>query len=351
MQGHKILIVDDEEPIRSLINQTVSREGYECVTAGGVDEALEILANERFSLLISDINMPEKTGIDLLVAAGSIDKEMAIIMATAVDDRNVAVHTLEMGAYGYIIKPFGRNELLISVANAIRRRELELHNRQYNEQLENMVQERTKKVMEAEQEVRDSREETIFRLAKAAEFRDNETAQHTMRIGIYCNILAKQAGCSVEFCEQMRVASLLHDVGKIGIPDAILLKPGALTSEEFEIIKTHADIGFRILEDSHSELLLLGGQIAYTHHEKFDGSGYPRGLVGTDIPLAGRMTAICDVFDALTSHRVYKAAMPTEEAIDILKAGRSKHFDPALLDVFFDCIGEILVMKTKFADG
>ena len=351
MQRHRVLIVDDEESIRTLIEQIISREGYVCVTAAGVDEALEALATGRFSLLISDINMPGKSGLDLLLAAVGIDEDMAIIMATAVDDRHVAVHTLEMGAYGYIVKPFGRNELLISAANAIRRRELEINNRKYSQQLENMVEERTKKVMAAEQEVRDSREETIFRLAKAAEFRDNETAQHTMRIGLYCHILAKQIGGSPDFCEQMRVASLLHDVGKIGIPDAILLKPGALSREEFEIIKTHADIGYRILEDSRSELLLLGAEIAYTHHEKFDGSGYPRGLVGVAIPLAGRMTAICDVFDALTSHRVYKAAMSSEEAIAILQAGRGAHFDSELLDAFLGCIGEILLMKTKFADG
>jgi putative two-component system response regulator len=351
LQRQKILVVDDEEPIRGLIEQIVSREGYECVTASGVDQALAILAKDKFVVLISDINMPDKSGLELLRAAALIDEEMAIIMATAVDDRNVAVRTLEMGAYGYIIKPFCRNELLISIANAIRRRELEINNRKYSQGLEIMVQERTRKVVEAEQESRAAREETIYRLAKAAEFRDNETAQHTMRLGTYCGILARQTGKDEEFCEQMRVASLLHDVGKIGIPDAILLKPGALTKEEFEVIKTHAEIGFRILEDSHSELLRLGAVIAYSHHEKFDGSGYPRGLAGTDIPLAGRITAVCDVFDALTSHRVYKAAMSTEEAIEILKAGRGKHFDPEMLDYFFACLSEILVMKTKFADG
>lgn len=348
---HRILIVDDEEPIRGLIENIASREGFECVTAASVDEALSILDRERFSLLISDINMPGKTGLDLLLNIGRIDEDLAVIMATAVDDRNVAVRTLEMGAYGYIIKPFGRNELLISIANALRRRELEINNRIYSEGLESLVRERTKKLILAEQEIRDSREETIFRLAKAAEFRDNETAQHTMRIGVYSEIVAKQAGCSHELCEQIRVASLLHDVGKIGIPDAILLKPGALTKDEFEIIKTHAEIGFRILEDSHSELLLMGGEIAYTHHEKFDGSGYPRGLVGMDIPLVGRITAICDVFDALTSHRVYKAAMSAEEALEILKEGKGKHFDPDLLDVFFGSLDQILVLKSKFADG
>ena len=351
LHRHKILIVDDEEPIRGLIDQIVSREGYACVTAAGVDEALAILAKERFTLLISDINMPDKSGLDLLKAAVGIDEDMAIVMATAVDDRTVAVHTLEMGAYGYIIKPFGRNELLISIANAIRRRELEINNRKYSEELETLVQERTKKVVEAEQEVRDSREETIYRLAKAAEFRDNETAQHTIRIGVYADILAKQAACSPEFCEQVRVASLLHDVGKIGIPDAILLKPGPLTKQEFEVIKGHAEIGYRILEDSRSELLLLGAEIAYTHHEKFDGSGYPRGLAGADIPISGRITAICDVFDALTSHRVYKAAMPVAEAVEILKDGRGNHFDPELLDCFLDSLGQILVMKAKFPDG
>jgi putative two-component system response regulator len=351
LQRHKILIVDDEEPIRGLIVQIVSREGHECQTASGVDEAMSILAKERFSLLISDINMPDKSGLDLLRSAALIDEEMAIIMATAVDDRNVAVRTLEMGAYGYIIKPFCRNELLICIANALRRRELEINNRKYSEELEIMVQERTKKLMEAEQESRDAREETITRLAKAAEFRDNETAQHTVRIGVYCDILAREAGCADGFCEQMRVAAPLHDVGKIGIPDAILLKPGALTKEEFEVIKTHPDLGFRILEGSRSDLLLLGAEIALTHHEKYNGSGYPNGLVGKEIPLSGRITAICDVFDALTSHRVYKAAMPTEEAIDILQAGRGTHFDPELLDLFFASIGQILLMKTKFADG
>jgi len=348
---HKILIVDDEEPIRGLIESIASREGFKCVTASGVDAALSILEKERFSLLISDINMPGKTGLDLLLSASQMDENMAVIMATAVDDRNVAVRTLEMGAYGYIIKPFGRNELLISIANALRRRELEINNRMYSEGLETLVRERTKKLVLAEQEIRDSREETIFRLAKAAEFRDNETAQHTIRMGVFCEILAQQAGCPPEFCEQIRVASLLHDVGKIGIPDAILLKPGALTKEEFDVIKDHAEIGFRILEDSRSEILLFGAQIAYTHHEKFDGSGYPRGLSGADIPMEGRITAICDVFDALTSHRVYKAAMPVDEALAIMKEGRGRHFDPDLLDIFFASMDQILLMKAKFADG
>lgn len=348
---HKILVVDDEEPIRELISQIIRREGYQCATAAGVDEALDILAQETYSLVISDINMPEKTGLDLLRELVSKNNELAIIMATAVDDRKVAIHTLELGAYGYIIKPFERNELLISVANAIRRLELEISNRRYSEDLEILVLERTKKLQKAEQEVRSSREETIYRLAKAAEFRDNETAQHTIRMGHYCQVLAQAVGLSDDFCEQIRVASPLHDVGKIGIPDTILLKPGKLTDQEFEVIKEHSEIGYRILDGSTSDLLNLGASIAFTHHEKYNGFGYPQKLAGEEIPIEGRIAAVCDVFDALTSDRVYKAAMSTEKALDILREGRGSHFDPRVLDAFMASLDLILHMKAKFADN
>jgi len=347
----QILIVDDEEPIRELISQIIKADGYETQTAAGVDEALAYMGQKEYSLVISDINMPNKTGIDLLREVFTIDPNIAVLMATAVDDRKVAVNTLELGAYGYIIKPFERNELLINIANALRRRELEIDNRQYSEELESLVHERTKELRLADIEIRNSREETIVRLAKAAEFRDNETAQHTIRMGHYCGILAAKAGLPEEFCEVIRTASPLHDVGKIGIPDTILLKPGALTEEEFEIIKTHTEIGYRILSGSNSDLLNLGASIAYSHHEKFDGTGYPKGLAGEDIPIEGRIAAICDVFDALTSDRVYKAAMSTEKALTILRDGRGNHFDPALLDSFIESLDEIIVLKAKFVDG
>ena len=347
----KILIVDDEEPIRELIAQIIQTDGYRTQTASGVDEALGYLANDSFSLVISDINMPNKTGIDLLREVFTIDSNVAVLMATAVDDRRVAVNTLELGAYGYIIKPFERNELLINISNALRRRELEIDNRLYSTELEGLVLDRTKELRLADIEIRNSREETIVRLAKAAEFRDNETAKHTIRMGHYCGVLACQAGFDDQFCEQIRIASPLHDVGKIGISDTILLNPSTLTKEEFDIIKTHPEIGYRILVGSSSELLNLGASIAYTHHERYDGSGYPRGLSGKDIPIEGRIAAICDVFDALTSDRVYKAAMTTEKAIAVLHEGRGAHFDEELLAHFIEIIDVILVAKAKFADG
>ncbi len=347
---HKILIVDDEKPIRELISQIVKREGYECKTASCVDEALDLLVLNNYSLVVSDINMPGKTGIDLLNSIRKIYPDLAVIMATAVDDRKVAIHTLEQGAYAYIIKPFARNELLISVANAIRRRELEIYNKRYSEELETLVQERTQKLQNAELEIRESQEETIYRLAKAAEFRDNETAQHTIRMGHYCSVLAHQTGLEEIFCERVRLASPLHDVGKIGISDSILLKPGRLTKDEFETIKLHSEIGYRILGESKSILLNLGASIALTHHEKYDGSGYPNGQVGEEIPIEGRIAAVCDVFDALTSDRVYKSAMSTEKALEIIKEGSGTHFDEVLVGNFLDCISDILVLKAKFAD-
>lgn len=347
----KILIVDDEEPIRELIAQIIKADGYDTQTASGVDEAMDYLAKEEYSLIISDINMPNKTGIDLLREVFLVDENIAVLMATAVDDRKVAVNTLELGAYGYIIKPFERNELLINISNALRRRELEIENRLYSDGLEALVYERTKKLQLADVEIRNSREETIIRLAKAAEFRDNETAQHTLRMGHYCEVLARKSGLDAVLCEQIRIASPLHDVGKIGIPDTILLKPGALTKEEFDTIKTHSEIGYRILTGSTSELLNLGASIARTHHEKVDGKGYPRGLAGDDIPIEGRIAAICDVFDALTSNRVYKAAMTTEKATEILREGRGTHFDQQLLDCFLGSLDEILILKAKFSDS
>lgn len=338
-----ILVVDDEEPIRNLIGLMLQRDGYSSKMASSAEDALGKLEKDEFSLMISDINMPGKTGIDLLNEVHSKYKDMAVIMATAVNDRNVAVQSLYTGAYGYITKPFNKNELIINVVNALRRRRLEIENRMHREELEGLVSART-------EELHQSRAETIHKLARAAEFRDNETAQHTIRMGYYCEILSNSAGLSEEFCTMVKTAAQLHDVGKIGISDSILLKKGKLTKEEFDEMKNHAVIGYRILKDSKSEMLNLGAVIAHSHHEKFNGTGYPLGLSGNDIPIAGRIGAICDVFDALTSKRVYKSAMGVGEALDILKSERGQHFDPELIDLFFQDIDNILEVKEKFSD-
>lgn len=202
----------------------------------------------------------------------------------------------------------------------------------------------------AELGVRASQEETILRLARAAEYRDEETGEHVKRMSRHCALLFQRLGHAPERVELIRLASILHDVGKIGIEDRILLKPGSLTPQEFDIMKQHVDIGHRILAGSDSELLQLAATIVWTHHEKYDGSGYPRGLAGDSIPLEGRVAAIADVFDALTSNRVYRPAFPLDKALNTMREGRAKHFDLQLLDLFLDPIDDVLAIKGQHVD-
>jgi putative two-component system response regulator len=202
-----------------------------------------------------------------------------------------------------------------------------------------------------EKELRLSREETIQRLAIAAEYRDGATAQHIQRMSQYCSLLARRYGLDSNRCELIRIASPMHDIGKIGTPDHILLKPGKFTPDEFKAIALHPEIGYRILSGSGAELLKLAATIAWTHHEKFDGSGYPRGLCGEVIPLEGRIAAIADTFDALTSKRVYKPAFPIDQAIDIMHKRRGKDFDPDLLDIFLNEMDEVLTIRNQYSDA
>jgi len=348
---HKLLIVDDEDTLREFLHRIIRGEGFQCYKAASGEEALDLLMNNDFSLMILDINMPGMSGIELLQACQQRFKDLAVLMLTGVDDRKTAIKTLELGAYGYVVKPFARNEIIINTINVLQRRELEIANRIHSEELHELVLEKTKGLRKAEQETRQSREETILRLARAAEFRDNQTVQHTIRMSHYCRILATKTGLPADKCEQIRLASQLHDVGKIGVPDSILLKPGRLTAEEFESIKKHSEIGYRILSESQSDLLEMGAVIALTHHEKYNGAGYPHGTAGEDIPLVGRIAAICDVFDALTSDRVYMAAVSVENTVETLIKNKGAHFDPMLLDLFLESMDEILSIKNEFSDG
>lgn len=342
-KNQRILIVDDEPQIRRVIAAIVELEGYEYLLAEDAETALEILEKEPVDLVISDINMNVMSGVELLGIAVKRFPDLAMIMVTGVDDRETAIETLHMGAYGYVTKPFQANELVINIANALRRRHLEIDNRRHREQLEHLIEERTAELFQ-------SREETIHILSKAAEFRDNETAKHTIRMGYYSEVLARLCGQPEAFCRKIKIAAPLHDVGKIGISDTILLKPGKLTTEEFEIMKSHCEIGYRILSESTSEILSVGAEIALNHHEKFNGAGYPRGLAGTDIPLTGRIGAICDVFDALTTERPYKGASTPEEAKMIMSEGRGSHFDPEIYDHFDSNFHLFVAIRNRFSD-
>jgi putative two-component system response regulator len=342
-ERERILIVDDERQIRGVIAAIVEMEGYLFSLAEDAESALQILAQQHIDLLISDINMSGMSGVELLRIAVQRYPDLAIIMVTGVDDRETAIETLHMGAYGYVTKPFQSNELIINIANALRRRQLEIENRRHREELEILIEERTRELFK-------SREESIHILSKAAEFRDNETAKHTIRMGHYSEQLARLCDLPESFCQRMKIAAPLHDVGKIGISDTILLKPGKLTPEEFETMKTHCEIGYRILSESTSDILSLGAEIALNHHEKYDGSGYPSGLSGEKIPITGRIGAICDVFDALTTERVYKKAIPADQALVIMSEGRDSHFDPRIIDHFLRNFRIFTEIRNQFAD-
>ena len=350
-----LLVVDDEETIRSLLVRVLKRGGYENVQSAASDaDARELLVADDVDLVLSDVQMPGSSGIELLNYMHDEFPRIATLMVTGVDDAALADQALALGAYGYIIKPFRQSEVLIGVSNALRRRTLELENQTQRDQLQETVERRTAQLSDtivklelSEKNLLVSRAETIERLAVAGEFRDEETGFHVARMSRYCEILAGRCG-DAQLRTAIREASSLHDVGKIGIPDSILLKPGALTPDERTIMEEHARIGHRILKESASPLLKLAAEIALTHHEKVDGSGYPQGLVGDEIPLAGRIAGIADVFDALTSNRVYRPAFSVEEAVEMMKKDAGTHFEPDLLETFWEVLPEVLAVKREY---
>ena len=357
LDNRNILVVDDEEPVRRLIGYLLKTHGYPVFLAADGREARQVLKDQPIALLLCDVNMPGESGMDLVRATLAEHKDTAAIMVTGLDRSVLANAAIEVGAFGYIVKPFETNEVLIDVANAFRRRKLELENRFHREHLEDIVRIRTAALQQAldwlehsEKELRLSREETITRLAIAAEFRDSATAQHIQRMSHYCELLARKSGLPSERCELIRTASPMHDIGKIGTPDQVLLKPGKFTQEEFDVIAQHAEIGYRILSGSDAELLKVAAVIAYTHHERFNGTGYPRGLKGDVIPIEGRIASIADAFDALTTQRVYKPAFEIGHAIDLMTKHRGEHFDPELLDVFVELTDDLTRIHDQYID-
>ena len=350
----RVLVVDDDPSTLRTIARLLKLNGYECVTAASAKEARAVIADDHVALVLSDVDMPGESGIDLLDSIASTHPDTATVMVTGIDDRELAERALRMGAYGYVIKPFETNEILINVSNALRRRQLEIENRSHRERLESAVKERTahlwaalNELEQAQEGLRSSHLRMIEKLAVAAEYRDIETAGHLTRTSRYTELLALRAGLPEEEAAMLRVASLMHDVGKAGVPAHVLLKPGKVSAEEFDDIKLHPEIGARMLEDDPSELLQLAARIALTHHEWVDGSGYPRGLKGKDIPLEGRICAIAEAFDALTSNRPYRKAYHLGEAVEIMEAESGTHFDAKLLELFFNAMDELVTIKNE----
>jgi putative two-component system response regulator len=353
----QLLIVDDDDALRHWEERVVRENGYTCDSACDAEDARAHLRNDSYRLTLLDVNMPGGSGIDLLSQIRRDHPDVAVVMVTGEDSTELAMTAIELGAYGYLVKPVGSGELLINVANALHRRRSEAQNRSVLERLQAAVGRRDDQLAEAlqdlelaETKVWVSQAETILRLARLMEFRDEETGRHLYRMSSYCELLARRIGLSAERCELIRLASQLHDVGKVAVPDSILLKPGKLTPEELEIVKGHAETGYKVLAGSTSEAVRLGAAIARSHHERWDGSGYPRGLAGEDIPLEGRIAAVADVFDALTSDRVYRSALSVKATVKMMLDERGQHFDPSLLDAFFVALPEIHGIREAHAD-
>jgi putative two-component system response regulator len=353
----ELLVVDDDEALRRWEERVLREQGYSCDGTCDANAVRERLRQNSYRLALLDVNMPGESGMELLAHIRHEHPEVAVLMVTGEDSMKLAMTAIELGAYGYLVKPVGSGELLINVANALHRWRTDAENRRLVQRLRATVRERSDTLGEAlqdlalsETKVWASQAETIFRLARLVEFRDEETGHHLHRMSSYCEILARQIGFPEQRCQLVRLASQLHDLGKVAVPDSILLKQGKLTPEEFEVIKDHAETGFQMLAGSAAEVVQLGALIARTHHERWDGSGYPRGLAGEDIPPEGRIAAVADVFDALTSDRVYRSALPVQSAIKMMQDERGRHLDPELLDAFFLAQAEIDAIRQAYAD-
>jgi len=344
MMTPKVLIIDDEEPVRLLHGRMLKRLGCWCAMAADATQARNLMQEHEFALALIDVNMPGVTGVDLVRHIATQYPDTAMLMVTAVDDPLIADSLLELGAYGYLVKPFECNELLINVSSALRRRSVEIQNRKHRERLEELIlvgsaslHDAIERLKRADSKVGAAEEQMIFETARVAEFRAHDPGRHLENVSNHCAIMARRLGSDPDYCDRLRLASVLHDIGKIVIPEGTLLKQDRLTRFEFEMVKRHCTFGHLMLTGTKSDLLMLADTIAWTHHERYDGTGYPRGLSGDTIPLEGRIVAIADVFDALTTGRSYKPAYPAEKAIDLMKQVRGQHFDPSLLDLFFKC--------------
>lgn len=351
------MVVDDEPSVRRFLARAIESGGHEVEAHGDAAEALERLCSGEFGVALVDLRMPGKDGLWLLGQIAERSPDVAAVMVTANNDVRTAVECLTRGAVNYVIKPVSPEELIQVVAKALEGRRLRLENRAYRCHLERLVGERTLQLENALNALKQANlalesayRESLYRLASAAEYRDQETGNHIRRIGMYSHAIARGMGLDEDFLHLILLASPLHDVGKIGIRDSVLLKPGKLTPEEFEEIKAHTLIGARILSGSTSPLLQLAEEIALNHHERFDGSGYPNGLRGEEIPLSGRITALADVFDALTTRRVYKPAFPVAQALAEIRRGVGTHFDPRVAQGFEGVLEDVLRIKQRYED-
>ena len=322
-----ILIVDDLQIVRVSLLRILGKAGYRCREAEDVAQALAALEEEPADLVLCDIQMPGASGLDLVRALKPRIPDTSVVMVSSLEGTETAIECLQQGAFGYVLKPFQPREILVQVNGALRRRMLEISFRDREAQLARKVREQTV-------EIRNSREEIAFRLIAASEHRDHETGQHVRRIGLFAAELARLLGWDEEAVETIRSAAPMHDIGKIGVPDAILQKPGGLTEAEWVHMKRHTTMGATILKGSTVPFIQMGARISVGHHERWDGSGYPKGLKGEQIPLEARITSLVDVYDALSNRRHYKEPWPEAQVVAFIRKHSGTQFDPSLVEVF-----------------
>lgn len=365
----RVLMVDDEPRVLAGFRRALLGRGLECELreAGNGREALEVLRREPIDVVLSDVQMPGMDGLELLQAirAETAWETVQVVIVTGLDARDQKARAIELGASDLLTKPVSTAELQARLRNALQLKAYQDDLRARNAVLEEEVRRRTT-------EIAASRAEVVFRLAKAAELRDEETGLHVVRVGCYCRTIAQTLDLGAAFCDTIFLAGPLHDVGKIGIPDEILLKPGKLDPGEWTVMRRHTQIGAAILSREpgafeallsssgglrslveprpENPVLAMAADIAMAHHERWDGDGYPRGLAGNDIPLAARICAVADVYDALGSVRPYKPAYPEEQVLAIMADGRGSQFDPEVYDAFGDCLPELQTLRRRFVD-
>jgi putative nucleotidyltransferase with HDIG domain len=335
----KILVVDDEEAIREVVSTLLESQGYDCSTASNGLLAREYLKNNSVDLVLSDMVMPEMDGLTLLEWERKHDPDVPVIMVTAMHDLSTALEAIRRGAYDYILKPFEKDQLYLGVRRALEHRRLVMENRNYQRNLEELVEERTAQLKGAIEQLEQSYDDTLEALGGALDLKDAETEGHCRRVTAFTIAIAKAIDVDPALLPQIARAAFLHDIGKMAIPDVILRKPGPLTPEEREVMCTHCEIGFNMV--TRIPFLREAAEIVLSHQEYFDGTGYPRGLKGEQIPLGARIFAVADALDAMISDRPYRKALPISHAREEIQRCAGTQFDPAVVEVFLAMPGTL----------
>jgi len=327
-----VLVVDDEPSVRDIISRGLGLHGYTCASAASSQEAIALMEADPPAVIISDINMPGQSGFWLLQQIKSRWPDTSVIMLTAIDETQSAVNCLTQGADDYIVKPINLKELAFAVSRALEKRRLILENREYQCNLEALVEQRTNDLRKTLVQLKLSYDMTLQALIASLDAREHQTGNHSERVSMYAILLAKGMGITGKDLDSISKGAMLHDIGKIGIPDGILLKPGKLTAEEWKLMRLHPEIGYNILKGIEFLAPSLG--IVLNHHERFDGNGYPAGLKGRDIPLEARIFFVVDTFDTMTSDRPYHGAVSFEAAFREVTRCAGTQFDPDVVACF-----------------